>query len=565
MRSVRWYGVLICLPLAAAYPSYVDCGSDENTTLKMGTQIMGIAITPASGVSMVASRNGVTTTNHIPGELLEVQISGIDSGALAVIRSNDAANATLSSNDGMFQSQCAGQMYSPQTKGISGKATFFVRPGCNSGTVPLNLVFVSATKYGSPVPSSQLILAPSNKQDPSCHGGAIPTPIPPPQPSTLYNRLVVIHRTGVVFSWGFFFPLGVALVRFYPSGSRMKLHRIVQSLGCLIEVIQFTCIVWAHEIGVNGEGPADGNFAGTQGSAPTVTHKQRGFAVFLCVLMQLVLGIFRPAPFPNNLKRRFWLHAHRLIGDGAIVVAWINIYESTAVMAEGDSFYALTISALLFMCSTMIVVPAYYMLLASRGEAQGVPNSVPGSFIGGDRGSAHGESIHVDPKTAVFFGCGYCSQVFTEKQILEVHLKFVHPGAEYREVLTPMPQRYAEVSNTPAIAAGIPLSEVRRHNTSSDCWVVINDMVYDLTNFLSCHPGGPSTILSWAGRDASRTWNLIHDPSWINQYSSTIECLGCLGPEPPVEGMPVNPDVRNRPNAGPGKPLLEGRELTSVA
>ena len=34
----------------------------------------------------------------------------------------------------------------------------------------------------------------------------------------------------------------------------------------------------------------------------------------------------------------------------------------------------------------------------------------------------------------------------------------------------------------------IGLAEVAEHSTKTDCWVVINDMVYDVTDFLEDHP-----------------------------------------------------------------------------
>ena len=42
--------------------------------------------------------------------------------------------------------------------------------------------------------------------------------------------------------------------------------------------------------------------------------------------------------------------------------------------------------------------------------------------------------------------------------------------------------------------------EVAKHNSRESCWVVINDEVYDVTDFLEEHPGGPNIILRYAGR-----------------------------------------------------------------
>lgn len=45
----------------------------------------------------------------------------------------------------------------------------------------------------------------------------------------------------------------------------------------------------------------------------------------------------------------------------------------------------------------------------------------------------------------------------------------------------------------------IPMQEVAKHNKREDCWVVIHGKVYNLTDFLSDHPGGVGPILAKAG------------------------------------------------------------------
>ena len=46
------------------------------------------------------------------------------------------------------------------------------------------------------------------------------------------------------------------------------------------------------------------------------------------------------------------------------------------------------------------------------------------------------------------------------------------------------------------------MSEVYKHNTRQDCWMVIEDKVYDVTSWIDKHPGG-DLILSYAGLDAT--------------------------------------------------------------
>lgn len=43
--------------------------------------------------------------------------------------------------------------------------------------------------------------------------------------------------------------------------------------------------------------------------------------------------------------------------------------------------------------------------------------------------------------------------------------------------------------------------DVESHASSNDCFVTIGDNVYDVTDFLESHPGGPELVLEYAGKD----------------------------------------------------------------
>jgi len=45
--------------------------------------------------------------------------------------------------------------------------------------------------------------------------------------------------------------------------------------------------------------------------------------------------------------------------------------------------------------------------------------------------------------------------------------------------------------------------DIRQHDTTSDKWIVINDNVYDITEWAKRHPGGFRIISHYAGQDAS--------------------------------------------------------------
>ena len=56
---------------------------------------------------------------------------------------------------------------------------------------------------------------------------------------------------------------------------------------------------------------------------------------------------------------------------------------------------------------------------------------------------------------------------------------------------------------------GMTLADVAKHNTKTDCWVVVDGQVLDVTSFLSEHPGGELAILTFAGKDATEEFNMM--------------------------------------------------------
>ncbi|KAJ1543165.1 hypothetical protein HK405_009471 [Cladochytrium tenue] len=60
---------------------------------------------------------------------------------------------------------------------------------------------------------------------------------------------------------------------------------------------------------------------------------------------------------------------------------------------------------------------------------------------------------------------------------------------------------------------GLPsmtMDEVAAHNSESDCWVVIDGVVLDVTKFLKRHPGGVKSLMIAAGSDATDDFYAIH-------------------------------------------------------
>ncbi|XP_030383178.1 cytochrome b5 [Scaptodrosophila lebanonensis] len=65
-----------------------------------------------------------------------------------------------------------------------------------------------------------------------------------------------------------------------------------------------------------------------------------------------------------------------------------------------------------------------------------------------------------------------------------------------------MPDK-AKVKLTDQQLPELTLEQVAHHDSYDDCWIVIYDRVYDVTQFLHDHPGGEDVIMDHAGRDAT--------------------------------------------------------------
>ncbi|CAE8610800.1 unnamed protein product, partial [Polarella glacialis] len=99
-----------------------------------------------------------------------------------------------------------------------------------------------------------------------------------------------------------------------------------------------------------------------------------------------------------------------------------------------------------------------------------------------------------------------------------------------------------------AVGGGITMDEVAKHTSKSDCWVVVAGQVLNVTSFLSEHPGGELAILTFAGKDATEEFNMIHPPDVIGKYAPDA-IIGVVGTGAPAAAAPSV--------GGAAQPLLE--------
>lgn len=64
--------------------------------------------------------------------------------------------------------------------------------------------------------------------------------------------------------------------------------------------------------------------------------------------------------------------------------------------------------------------------------------------------------------------------------------------------------------NNSSSTSSISIAEVAQHDDSASCWAAIEGTVYDLTDWITQHPGGPDRILGICGTDASDQFGAQH-------------------------------------------------------
>ncbi|MBP9760317.1 MAG: hypothetical protein KBD24_03015 [Candidatus Pacebacteria bacterium] len=97
--------------------------------------------------------------------------------------------------------------------------------------------------------------------------------------------------------------------------------------------------------------------------------------------------------------------------------------------------------------------------------------------------------------------------------------------------------------------AGLTTASVAKHNTISDCWIIVKNKVYDVTEYTPFHPGGANTIKPWCGKESTNAFNTkgggggSHSSSANNMLANYL--VGTLGggTPPPTTGDTIKPTV----------------------
>ncbi len=134
--------------------------------------------------------------------------------------------------------------------------------------------------------------------------------------------------------------------------------------------------------------------------------------------------------------------------------------------------------------------------------------SAPSSF--GAKAPVPGAKCPKLKATQVFKGKTYTC-IKSKKKIVW------NKGVAIRPVVTPSPT--PTVTPTPSVTptptptptkVGYTMDQVRANNTSASCWTLIDGFVYDLTRWISSHPGGAGAIRGLCGVDGTASFKAQH-------------------------------------------------------
>jgi len=66
------------------------------------------------------------------------------------------------------------------------------------------------------------------------------------------------------------------------------------------------------------------------------------------------------------------------------------------------------------------------------------------------------------------------------------------------------------------------MTEISKHNNVNDCWLLINNKIYDVTSFISSHLGNSQTILVNCGKESTQQFD---SRGGTGSHSSTAQSL----------------------------------------
>ncbi|MBI2473626.1 hypothetical protein HYV70_03680 [Candidatus Uhrbacteria bacterium] len=114
-------------------------------------------------------------------------------------------------------------------------------------------------------------------------------------------------------------------------------------------------------------------------------------------------------------------------------------------------------------------------------------------------------------------GTGYI--IYTERPVMNTDKNEFGNANDLSDSTTPSDQLFSTVYS---------MTDVQAHDLEESCWTSINGSVYDLSTWVSRHPGGAKAIISLCGTDGSERFEQKHGTSTAAQTALVLLKIGTL-------------------------------------
>merc|ERR1719504_309728 len=237
-------------------------------------------------------------------------------------------------------------------------------------------------------------------------------------------------------------------------------------------------------------------------------------------------------------------------GGGKSWDEWGKKFFHNLPVTMDDSFHVAIVTPVIHYCMGGLEIDVNSNVVNTQGKA------IPGLYAAGEiAGGVHGNNRLGGNS---LLDCVVFGRV-SGKHCAEYMLGEIKPTslAQLSGKFSTAPAAAAAPAAAPVAAAkpaggGFTLDEVAKHVTKEDCWVVVDGQVLNVTKFLPDHPGGELAILTFAGKDATAEFNMIHPPDVIGKYApdAVIGMIGAGGPAP-AAAVAAAPAAGAAPAAAP--------------
>jgi len=233
-------------------------------------------------------------------------------------------------------------------------------------------------------------------------------------------------------------------------------------------------------------------------------------------------------PYPAYPTGKTWDEASGKTGSGKKF--FHNVIPGSAVATE--PFYVAFITPVIHYCMGGLEITTASECIGQDGK------KIPGLYAAGEvAGGVHGNNRLGGSSLLDCVVFGRVAGLAAAKYMLGGSAKHVDlkkltggglsgsvegsklAGGSYEDNMNQSSDKKAGKKAPAVKGSGITLEEVAKHNTNTDCWVVVNGQVLNVTDFLKDHPGGELAILTFAGKDATEEFNMIHPADVIQKYA----------------------------------------------